>query len=328
VKKIYSRITGVGIYTPPRVLTNYEMEKLVDTTHEWITSRTGICERRIAESNQCTSDLALPAAKSAICSAGIDPKSIDLIIVATTSPDMLFPSTACMLQGKLGLAPVPAFDISAACSGFIYGLHVAHQFIANGTAKNVLFVCAEKLSALINWKDRSTCVLFGDGAGAVILSASEIPGGVLDVLLRADGSCHEILCVPAGGTAMPLTQEIFSKNLHYIHMNGKEVFKLAVKAMLDVVLEILEKNNLQPSDIACFIPHQANTRIIEALADRLSVPMERFFLNLHKYGNMSAASIPVALAEALAQGRIQSGDKVLFAAFGGGLTWAAAVMEW
>ena len=327
MKKIYSRISGIGAYTPERVLTNKDMEKIVDTTHEWITTRTGIHERRIAAPQQTTSDLALHAAMAAITDAAIDPKTIDLILVATASPDMLFPSTACLLQGKLGLAPVPAFDISAACSGFLYGLQIAHQFIANGTAKNVLLVSAEKLSAITNWKDRTTCVLFGDGAGAILLSATNEPIGVRDVLLRADGSYHEILRVPAGGSAMPLTQEVLANNLQYIQMSGKEVFKLAVKAMQDIVVEILEKNNLRPSDIACVIPHQANTRIIEALADRLELPMDRFFLNLHKYGNMSAASIPVALAEARAEGRIKPGDKILFAAFGGGLTWASAIVD-
>jgi 3-oxoacyl-[acyl-carrier-protein] synthase-3 len=327
VKKIYSRISGIGAYTPERVLTNKDIEKIVDTTHEWITTRTGIHERRIAAPQQTTSDLALHAAMAAIADAAIDPKTIDLILVATASPDMLFPSTACMLQGKLGLAPAPAFDISAACSGFLYGLQIAHQFIANGTSKNVLLVSAEKLSAITNWKDRTTCVLFGDGAGAILLSATNEPIGVRDVLLRADGSYHEILRVPAGGSAMPLTQEVLASNLQYIQMSGKEVFKLAVKAMQDIVVEILEKNNLRPSDIACVIPHQANTRIIEALADRLELPMDRFFLNLHKYGNMSAASIPVAFAEARAEGRIKPGDKILFAAFGGGLTWASAIVD-
>ena len=327
MKKIYSRITGVGAYTPERVLTNKDMEKIVDTTHEWITTRTGIHERRIATPQETTSDLALHAARAAIADAAIDPKTIDLILVATASPDMLFPSTACLLQGKLGLAPIPAFDISAACSGFLYGLQIAHQFIANGAARNILLVCAEKLSAITNWKDRTTCVLFGDGAGAILLSASEQPGGVRDVLLRADGSHHDILRVPAGGSAMPLSPEVLANNLQYIQMSGKEVFKLAVKAMQDIVVEILEKNNVKPSEIACVVPHQANTRIIEALAQRLELPLDRFFLNLHKYGNMSAASIPVALAEARAEGRIKPGDKILFATFGGGLTWAAALMD-
>lgn len=328
MKNRTTRIAGVGAYTPRRVLTNKDMEKIVDTTHEWILTRTGIEERRIAEPNETTSDLALHAAQAAIADAGIDPRQIGLIIVATASPDMLFPSTACMLQNKLGLAPVPAFDISAACSGFIYGLQVAHQFISNGTHSHVLLVSAEKLSAITNWKDRSTCVLFGDGAGAVVLEVADYPHGVIDILLRADGSYHEILRVPAGGSAMPITPQVIEQNLQYIQMSGKEVFKLAVTAMQDIVIEILEKNHLNPSDIACIIPHQANTRIITALADRLELPMERFYLNLHRYGNMSAASIPVALAEAHAEGRIKRGDKLLFAAFGGGLTWASALVEW
>ncbi len=328
VKNISTRIAGVGAYTPSRVLTNQEMEKMVDTTHEWITTRTGIQERRIAAPDEATSDLALHAARAAISDAGIDPRQIGLILVATASPDMLFPSTACMLQQKLGLAPVPAFDISAACSGFLYGLQIAHQFICNGTHSHILLVSAEKLSAITNWKDRSTCVLFGDGAGAVVLEATHNSRGVIDILLRADGSYHEILRVPAGGSAMPVTPDVIQQNLQFIQMSGKEVFKLAVTAMQDIVEEILEKNQISPQEIACVIPHQANTRIISALADRLGLPMDRFFLNLHRYGNMSAASIPVALAEAKAEARLHPGDKILFAAFGGGLTWASAIIEW
>lgn len=321
-------IAGIGSYAPERVLTNQELEKIVDTTDEWIMTRSGIRERHIAAEGQATSDLGVEAARAALADAGLAPGDVDLIIVATASPDMLFPSTACQLQHKLGARKVMAFDISAACSGFIYALEVGRQFVASGSHETVLVVGADKLSAITDWTDRATCVLFGDAAGAVVLRHAPGRRGILSTLLGADGSQKEVLNVPAGGSAMPATEQTVRDRMHCIRMSGREVFKLAVNAMLGAAREAMAKSGLSLDEIACVIPHQANMRIIEAISDRLGVGMDRFHVNLQQYGNTSAASIPVALDEAVKAGRVKRGDNVLLVAFGGGLTWGSAVLQW
>jgi len=321
-------IAGIGSYAPERVLTNQELEKMVDTTDEWILTRSGIRERRIAAPGQATSDLAVEAAKAALADAGLKPSDVELILVATASPDMLFPSTACQLQHKLGAGKVPAFDISAACSGFIYAMEIGRQFVSNGSYNTVLVVGADKLSSITDWSDRATCVLFGDAAGAAILRHDPGRRGILAINLGADGSQKEILNVPAGGSAMPATEQTVRDKMHCIRMSGREVFKLAVNAMLSAARGALEKSGLALGDINWVIPHQANMRIIEAISDRLKLGMERFHVNLEHYGNTSAASIPVALAEAVRLGKVKRGDNILLVAFGGGLTWGSAVIEW
>ncbi|HPA16561.1 MAG TPA: beta-ketoacyl-ACP synthase III [Verrucomicrobiae bacterium] len=321
-------IAGIGSYAPERVLTNQELEKMVDTTDEWILTRSGIRERHIAAPGQATSDLGVEAARAALADAGLAAGDVDLILVATASPDMLFPSTACQLQHKLGARKVAAFDLSAACSGFIYALEVGRQFVASGTHDTVLVVGADKLSAITDWTDRATCVLFGDAAGAAVLRHEPGRRGILSTHLGADGSQKEILNVPAGGSAMPATEQTVRDKMHFIRMSGREVFKLAVNAMLSAARGAVEKSGLALSDINCVIPHQANMRIIEAISDRLKVGMDRFHVNLQHYGNTSAASIPVALAEAVRMGKVKRGDNVLLVAFGGGLTWGSAVIHW
>ena len=319
-------IIGIGSYTPPKVVTNSDLEKMVDTSDEWIVTRTGIKERRIAESDVATSDLSFEAAKMALASANLSPKDIDLIIVATVTPDMLFPATACILQDKLG-AECPGFDLSAGCSGLIYALSVGAQFVANGTYNNVLVVGAEVLSKITDWQDRSTCVLFGDGASAIVLGPVE-RGGFRSFVLGADGSGGKLLELPAGGSRLPASYDTVSQRLHYIKMNGREVFKFAVKIMGEAALEAIEKAGLTPSDIDLFIPHQANIRIIESAAERLKLPMDRVFINLDRYGNTSSASVGIALHEALLSGRIREGNRVVMVGFGAGLTWGACVLEW
>ncbi len=321
-------ITGLGAYLPEKVLTNFDLEKMVDTTDEWIRTRTGICERHIAAKNQSSSDLALPAAKEAIKHAGITPKDIDLIIVATISPDMLFPSTACYLQAKLG-AQCGAFDMAAACSGFPYALAVAEGFIRSGIYKNVLVVGAEAITKFINWKDRSTCVLFGDGAGAAVVSRAHTDGhGILTSYLGADGKQSEILQIPGGGSVHPPSEETVKHGLHFLKMEGPELFKVAVKTMEQAVRKVLEHEKLEVKDIHCLIPHQANNRILQAVAERLEIAPERVYINVNKYGNMSSASTAVALCEAVKTGTVKKGDYVVLVAFGGGLTWAANLLKW
>lgn len=319
-------IKGIGSYTPPKVLTNADLEKFVDTSDEWIVTRTGIKERHIAEPNVATSDLSFEAAKMALDSANLTPEDIDLIIVATVTPDMLFPATACILQDKLG-ARCPGFDLSAGCSGLIYALSVGTQFIATGTYNNVLVVGAEVLSKITDWQDRSTCVLFGDGASAVVLGPVE-RGGFRSFILGADGSGGKLLEIPAGGSRLPASYETVSQRLHYIKMNGREVFKFAVKIMGEAALEAIEKAGLTPSDIDLFIPHQANIRIIESAAERLNLSMDKVFVNLDKYGNTSSASVGIALHEALLLGKIKEGSRIVMVGFGAGLTWGACVLEW
>lgn len=323
-------ISGVGSYAPPQIMTNDDLSKMVDTTDEWIRTRTGIRERRIANKDESTSDLGAKAASEAIKNAGLRPDEIDLIIVGTATPDMPFPNTACFVQAKLGMRKIPAFDVEAACSGFIYTMEIARGLMTvNPNYRHALVIGAEKLSSITNWEDRTTCVLFGDGAGAVVLSRSENPNvGILQTVLGADGSETDILCVPGGGSASPSTVETIERSLHTIHMQGNQVFKIAVRVMCQSAIDILEAAGLTAEDVSIVIPHQANTRIIEALAQRLGIGMERFKINLDRYGNTSAASIPIALDEALRNGRIKPGDLILMVAFGGGLTWASTIIKW
>jgi 3-oxoacyl-[acyl-carrier-protein] synthase-3 len=321
-------IAATGAYLPSRVLTNAELEKMVETSNEWILSRTGIKERRIAAADEFTSDMGARAAEEALRQGGIDPKSIDLIIVATCTPDTTFPSTACHIQSKIGATRAAAFDLQAACSGFLYALVTAEQFIAAGVYETVLVVGAEKLSSIVNWQDRNTCVLFGDGAGAVILRHRPGGRGLVSFDLGADGTQTEILSVPAGGCRLPITADVLSGGAQYLQMSGKEVYRYAVSAMNRSAEDCLERAGIKPKDLRWIIPHQANVRIIEAVAQRLGVAMEHFFVNLDRYGNTSAACLPICLHELNTAGNLKQGDLLLMVAFGGGLTWAGAVLEW
>lgn len=320
-------IIGLGEYLPERVLTNKDLEKMVDTTDQWILERTGIRERRIAREDEATSDMATEAAKRALADAKLKPEDMDLIIVATITPDMFFPATACLVQQKIGARTVPAFDISVACSGFIYGLAIANQFISSGTYKHALVIAAEKLSAITDWSDRSTCVLFGDGAGAAVLGPVE-QGGILSVHLGADGRQGDLIKLPAGGSRIPATKKSVEDKLHFIKMNGQELFKHAVKIMADAGFKATSPLGLKAEDISLVIPHQANVRILNAAAKRMGLSPDKIYLNIERYGNMSAASSAVALVDAVKEGRIKKGDKILLDAFGGGLTWGAIVIEW
>ncbi len=321
-------ITGVGSYVPARVLTNADLEKMVETSDEWITSRTGIKERRLAARDEFTSDLAARAAERAMKMAGVTAGQLDLIIVATITPDMPFPNTACLVQHKIGAKRSAAFDIEAACSGFIYALEVGQQFIMSRTYDTVLVIGAEKLSSITDWQDRNTCVLFGDGAGAVILQNRPNSHGLLTAVMGADGGSANLLFMPGGGSRHPATVESVGARLHFLRMNGKETYKKAVQAMCTAAREALRRCELDISQIKCIIPHQANQRIIEAVAERLGAQAEQMFINLHRYGNTSAASVAIGLDEAVAAGKIQRGDLVLLVVFGAGLTWGAAVIEW
>jgi 3-oxoacyl-[acyl-carrier-protein] synthase-3 len=321
-------ITGVGSYVPVKILTNADLEKMVETSDEWITSRTGIKERRIAAANEFTSDLAAKAAERAMKMAGVTAEQIDLIIVATITPDMPFPATACLVQHKLGAKCAAAFDLEAACSGFIYGLEVAQQFIMSHTYDTVLVIGAEKLSSIVDWTDRNTCVLFGDGAGAAILQNRENSHGSLTAVMGADGESSDLLFMPGGGSRCPATKDSVDARLHYLRMEGKETFKSAVQAMCSAAQEVLQRCELDISQIKCVIPHQANRRIIDMVGERLGATTEQLFVNLHRYGNTSAASVAIALDEAVAAGKIQRGDLVLMVVFGAGLTWGAAIIEW
>ena len=324
-----TRIIGTGSYAPPRVLTNADLEKLVDTSDEWILTRTGIAERHIASEEEATSDLCLHASQAALEAAGLDPADLDMILVATITPDMLFPSTACALQDRLGARRAGALDISAACSGFIYGLALADGLIRAGTARSVLLLGAETLTKVVNWQDRNTCVLFGDGAGAVILRAGEGERGILSTHLYADGGKGSLLVLPGGGSRHPMSQATLDAGLCKIQMNsGNEVFKLAVRAMEDAALTALKQHGLEVSDIDHIISHQANLRIISALGQRLGIPDHKVVANIQKYGNTSAASIPIALDEVVRLGRVKADDIVLMCAFGGGLTWASSLIRW
>lgn len=323
-----SKIISTGSYVPEKVLTNYDLEKMVDTSDKWIRERTGIRERRIADKDQAASDLAYEASKVAIERAGLKPKDIDMIIVATVSGDMPFPSTACILQNKLGAKNAAAFDINAACSGFLYALYIADSFIKAKLHKRILVVGTEVLSKITDWKDRTTCVLFGDGAGTVILTPTEGKSGIISMHINSDGSLWDLLHIPAGGSRLPASIESVEKGLHYIKMRGNETFKFAVRTLEDLVVRILKENNISSNELSLLIPHQANLRIIQATAQRLNLPMDKVVVNLDRYGNTSAASIPIALNEAVETKRIKSGDYILLEAFGGGLTWASALIKW
>lgn len=323
-------IAGTGSYLPEKIITNNDIAKTVDTSDEWVYTRSGIKERRIAKSEEAASDMALISAKRALESAKLNPEDIDLVIVTTVTPDMMFPSTACILQAKLGIRNnIPCFDVEAACSGFVYGVEVASKMMKSGYYKNALVVSSEKLSGILDWQDRNTCVLFGDGSGAVVLSTTEEENvGILDTVLGADGSDTATLKLPAGGSAMPATKETVENRLHFLQMNGREVFKHAVKIMGEKSFEVIERYGITPDEISLLIPHQANTRIIESVAKRLKLPMGKVFVNIEKYGNTSSASIPIALDEALKAGKIKKGDYILFVAFGAGLTWGATLVKW
>ena len=321
-------IIGTGSYVPEKILTNEDLSRMVDTSDEWITTRTGIKQRRIAAKDEHTSDMAAKAALKAIEQAKISPAEIDLILVATATPDMLFPATACFVQKKIAATKAACLDISAACAGFLFGVEIAQQFITSHTYDTVLVIGADKLTAITNWSDRNTCILFGDGAGAAILRHRGGSHGVISTHIGSDGQYTDILFMPGGGSRCPITRENVDLNLQTIHMTGKEVYKHAVTAMLSAAEKALEQAGLRIEDIACVIPHQANMRIIEGIADRLGIPLEKFYVNLDRYGNTSAAAVAIALDEANRSGRIKPGDYVLMVVFGGGLTWASTVIEW
>lgn len=321
-------IIGMGSYVPEKIVTNKDLEKIVETSDEWIASRTGIRARRIAEPDMATSDMATKAAERALADAGVSPEEIDLIIVGTATPDMFFPSVACLVQANLKANKAAAFDLTAGCSGFVYSLVTASQFIKSGLYKKALVIGAETLSKILDWTDRNTCVLFGDGAGAAVLAATESGCGILGVDLGADGSGGDLLKLPAGGSRNPASADTVNQRMHFVHMNGNEVFKFAVKIMGETALKALQQAGLKNEDIDCLIPHQANIRIIQSAAKRLQMPMEKVFVNVDKYGNTSAASIPIALEEALHSGKIKNGDIVVLVGFGAGLTWASCVIKW
>ena len=321
-------ITGVGSYLPAKILTNAHLEKMVDTSDEWITTRTGIKSRRQAARDEFTSDLAAHAARRAMKMAGVTADQIDLIIVATITPDMPFPATACLVQQKIGARRAAAFDVEAACSGFIYALEIGQQFIMSRTLDTVLVIGAEKLSSITDWTDRNTCVLFGDGAGAAILQSRPGSHGLLTAVMGADGTKNNLIHMPGGGSRCPASADSVAAKLHYLRMDGRETFKSAVQAMYHAAQEALRRCELDISKIKCIIPHQANRRIIDVVGERLGATPEQLFVNLDKYGNTSAASVAIALDEAVTSGKISRGDLILLVVFGSGLTWGAAVIEW
>ncbi|NIS81287.1 MAG: beta-ketoacyl-ACP synthase III [Anaerolineales bacterium] len=324
----YAHITGWGMYVPERVLTNQDLAQRVDTSDEWIVTRTGIRERRIADETESTSSLATRAAMKAIERSNLVAHDVQLIIVATSSPDYLFPATACLVQDHLGASRAGAFDLMAACTGFIFGLNMASQAIRSGSIDNALVIGAETLSRLVNWDDRRTSILFADGAGAFVLEVSDKPGGIMSCIMRSDGSGGDLLSIPAGGSRHPPTLETVQHQLHNIHMNGREVFRFATRVMASATREAVVKANLTMDDIQLVIPHQANRRIIEAAARGLRLPLDRFMINLDRYGNTSTASIPMAVCEAFQNGRIHPGDNLVLVGFGAGLTWGALTMKW
>lgn len=321
-------IVATGSYVPERVLTNADLEKIVDTTDDWIVTRTGIRERRIAAEGEFTSHMAAKAAQRALDQARLKAEDIDLIILATVTPDTFFPSTACHVQRLIGAKNAACFDVSAACSGFIYGIEIAQQFIGNHTYNTVLVIGADKLSTIVNWEDRNTCVLFGDGAGAAILRNRADSHGVITTYMGSDGTYGDILHMPGGGCALPVTPENFHQKHNTLQMNGRETFKQAVTSMQTAAKKALEQSGLSVGDLTCIIPHQANLRIIEALAERLRVPLDKFHTNLDRYGNTSAAAVAIALDEANRTGRFVVGDYILMVVFGGGLTYASSVVQW
>jgi len=323
-----SRILGTGAYAPQRILTNSELEKMVDTSDQWIRERTGIRERRIARDDETTSDMALAASRRALEMAGLGPGDLDMIIVGTVTPDLPMPATAAYLQKKLGAGPVPAFDLSAACAGFLYGLSIGDQFISTGMMKHVLVVGVELLSRILNWKDRTTCVLFGDGAGAVVLGPAQDDGrGVLSTRLYTDSTLTDSLCIPAGGSKERLTPEGLAENRDKVFMIGGDIFKVAVKNLTAASRSALADARIEPASVRWVVPHQANLRIISQVAQRLDIPLERFVLNIERYGNTSSASIPIALDEGVRDGRIKPGETVLMCALGAGISWASALVR-
>lgn len=323
----FAKFLGIGSSTPEKVLSNFDFEKMIDTSDEWIRSRTGIRERRVAEPEVATSDLAYEASVKALEDASVDVSEIDGIILGTITPDHIFPSSACMLQSHLGAKQAFAFDLLAGCSGFLYALHVAKGMIEGGDSKKLLVVGAETLSKIMNYEDRTTCILFGDGAGAAVISTSDTPG-IMSSCLGANGDNWDLLYMPAGGSRMPTSEETLKNGGHFLRMEGKEVFKEAVKAIQASSLQAIEKADLTPDQIDLFIPHQANYRILEAVRKRIGLPEEKVFSNLDKYGNTSSASVPIALDEAVKSGRLKKGDIALFSVFGAGFTWGAAVVRW
>jgi 3-oxoacyl-[acyl-carrier-protein] synthase-3 len=322
------KITGTGFYAPDKILTNFDLEKMVDTSDEWIVTRTGIKERRIASKDQATSDLAVEASRRTLENAGLQVKDIDLIIVATSTPDTIFPSTACWVQKGLGADHVPAFDISVGCTGFLYGMILAEGLILAGTSKRILLVGGELLTKVTDFKDRNTCVLFGDAAAAVVLEETHDESGMLSYYWKADGKLGDLLYLPAGGTRIPATAKSVAQRLHYLQMKGNEVFKHAVKRMGEAALEALRLGGLKTDDVDYLIPHQANIRIIEATGRRLRLPPEKVYSNIHKYGNVSVASIPIALHELREEGKLKKGSIIIMDAFGAGFTWAAVAYRW
>ena len=323
-----SRITGTGAYAPETVITNSDLEKKVETSDEWIIERTGIKERRVVSAGQTNSDLCLEASLKALQAANLKPKDIDMIIVATMSGDMPMPSTAAILQKKLNAKNAAAFDVNAACSGFLYGLSVADKFIVTGASRKLLLVGSEVNSRFLDWEDRATCVLFGDGAGAVVLEPEKGKSGILSTHLHSDGDLWDYICIPGGGADHPPSSQTIKDGMHFIKMRGNETFKVAVRTLQKLVVSTLAEQGIDPSDLAMLIPHQANLRIITATAERLKLPMSRVAVNLDKYGNTSSASIPIALDEVVREGRIKKGDYILLEAFGSGLTWASALLRW
>lgn len=323
----FAAITGWGMAVPERILSNTDLEQLVETSDEWIVTRTGIRERRIAGPGETTVTMGTAASRQALETAGVQGEALDAIIVATTTPDQLMPSAACMIQTNLNATRAAPMDVNAACSGFVYALAIGAQFIRAGVYKKILVVGSDTLSRFLNYKDRNTCILFGDGAGAVVLEADDKPGGVLSIDLGALPATGELLEIPGGGAAHPATIETVTSGLHYMTMQGREVFKLAVRAMGDSSLKVIAEAGLAPDDVSLLIPHQANIRIIEAMAKRLDLPMERVFVNIERYGNTSAATIPIAIYEAIEAGRLKPGDVTVMTAFGGGLTWASALVR-
>jgi 3-oxoacyl-[acyl-carrier-protein] synthase-3 len=326
--QVYAAFRSIGAYVPKKVLTNQDLEKMVDTSDEWIVKRTGIKERHIAEDNESTSDMAAKACEVAIKRANLQPHDIDLIVCATVTPDYFnMPSTACLISDKLGIKNVQAFDVSAACSGFVYALSVAKAFIESGMKKNVLIIGAEKFSSIVDWSDRGTCILFGDGAGAAVISAtSNKDEAIMDIHASADGSYWDFLITPSPGSVNPASKDVIEQGLQFVKMKGNETFKLAVKTLTKDVKEILEKNNLEGKDIPHFVPHQANYRIINAVGNALNMTKEQVVLTVDKYGNTSAASIPMAINDIYESGRLKSGELMLLDTFGGGLTWASALV--
>ncbi len=321
-------VTGTGSALPPKVLTNHDLESMVDTSDEWITTRTGIKERRIAGEGEYLSQYATQAGAKALEMAGVKGEDLDLIICATVTPDCPIPSTACTIQDNLGSGHAAAFDLSAGCSGYIYALAVADRFLSGGGYRHALVIGGELLSKYVDWKDRTTCIIFADGAGATLLTAREGTAGILANSLRSDGSMADFITVPAGGTRFPTSEATVRERMHYIRMKGNETFKIAVRSIEDVSREVITASGLSASDIDLYIPHQANRRIIEAVGNRLGLKPEQVFMNIDKVGNTSSASIPIALDEAVRAGRVHEGDILLFAAFGAGLTWGASLLRW